>query len=64
MEEHVGWDGRDGAEGEQLGAEGWEVRRGVEGVAGFFAVPVCCSTRDVCKWSDLGDRGLGVRQIV
>lgn len=40
MEEDVDRDRRDGAEGEQLGAEGREVGRVVEGEVVCFAVPV------------------------
>lgn len=43
VEEHVDWDGRDGAEGEQLGAERGEVGRVVKGEVVFLAVPVCHS---------------------
>jgi hypothetical protein len=36
----VDWEGVDAAEGDEVGAEGGEVRGVVEGEVGFYAVPV------------------------
>lgn len=39
----MNWDWRDGAEGEQLGAERRKVGRVVKGEVVFLAIPVCHS---------------------